>query len=244
MYIVICDDNIEDLLTIEKLILKYAARYPALNFKTEKFSDASALQQKIQKGETADIYILDIIMSRISGIDLGSQIRKAGSKSMIIYVTSSDDFALDAYDIHAIRYLLKPIYENNFFEALDFAISYTGMKECACYPVKTKNGIISVPYSGIEYIEYSSRKLEIHLTNGETITSIYIRTSFDKEIKELEDDKSFLRVHKSFLINLNYVKKLTKNIMIMENGRNIPVSRSSALDVKKEYLLFVSQQYR
>ena len=77
-----------------------------------------------------------------------------------------------------------------------------------------------------------------------TLTSIYIRTSFDKEIKELEDDKSFLRVHKSFLINLNYVKKLTKNIMIMENGRNIPVSRSSALDVKKEYLLFVSQQYR
>lgn len=93
MHIVICDDNIEDLLTLEKLILKYTARYPAISFETEKFSDASVLLHKIQK-KIADIYILDIIMSRISGIDLGSQIRKSDSKSMIIYVTSSDDFAL------------------------------------------------------------------------------------------------------------------------------------------------------
>lgn len=244
MYIAICDDNIEDLLIMEKLLLKYAAYYPSINFQTEKFSDASALLQKIQKREMADIYILDIIMSQISGIDLGSQIRKAGSKSTIIYVTSSDDFALDAYDIHAIRYLLKPIYENTFFEALDFAVSYTGMKECSSYLVKTKNGLLSVPYSKIEYIENSSRKLEIHLTNKEQITSIYIRTSFDEEIKELADNRNFLRVHKSFLINLNYVAQLGRNIITMESGGTIPISRSSALDAKKEYLSFISHQYR
>ncbi|MCI8718979.1 MAG: LytTR family DNA-binding domain-containing protein [Lachnospiraceae bacterium] len=244
MHIVICDDNIEDLLTLEKLILKYTARYPAISFETEKFSDASVLLHKIQKEKIADIYILDIIMSRISGIDLGSQIRKSDSKSMIIYVTSSDDFALDAYDIHAIRYLLKPIHENNFFEALDFAIAYTGIKESTAYLVKTKDGLISVLYSKIEYIENCSRRLKIHLTNGETITSIYIRTSFDEEIRELENDSRFLRVHKSFLINLNCVKQLTKNTVTMESSHTLPVSRSSALDVKKQYLLFISEQYR
>lgn len=244
MHIVICDDKIEDLAIIEKMLLKYSTCHPNINFETEKFSDAHKLFGKIQDNQLADIYILDIIMSKVTGIEIGNQIRKSGNKSIIIYITSSADFALDAYDIHAVRYLVKPVDEDKFFEAVDYALSYIDVKRGSVYIVKTKDGLEQVPYSQIEYIESSSRMLEVNLTNGGKIKSICIRKSFDEEIKELLDDKSFIKVHKSFLINLRYIKKLNRNNVIMESGASIPVSKKSTVNVKREYLLFVSEQYR
>lgn len=244
MHIVICDDKIEDLAIIEKMLLKYSTCHPNINFETEKFSDAHKLFGKIQDNQLADIYILDIIMSKVTGIEIGNQIRKSGNKSIIIYITSSADFALDAYDVHAVRYLVKPVSEEKFFEAVDYALSYIDVKRGSIYIVKTKDGLEQVPYSQIEYIESSSRMLEVNLTNGGKIRSICIRKSFDEEIKELLDDKSFIKVHKSFLINLRYIKKLNRSNVIMESGASIPVSKKSTVNVKREYLLFVSEQYR
>lgn len=244
MKITICDDSIEDLIKIEKFIRKYETSRSYTGLQIDKFSDASKLYNKISKKELADIYILDMIMPEITGIDLGGQIRKHGSENVIIYITSSDDFALDAYHVHAVRYLLKPIREDLLFEALDYAMSYTKVKQGPSFLIKTKKGLVSIPYSKIEYIENTSRILDIHLTDGDNIKSIFIRKSFDEEIRELLNNDNFMQVHKSFLINLKYVKKLTQNNVIMEGGKDIPVSKSRAAGVKKEYLVFVSEQYK
>lgn len=227
MKFVICDDNTECLSELEKLLLRYSARRPGILFQIEKFSDASLLLHKIQEKEPADIYILDIVMSDITGIDLGREIRKKSKKSIVIYITASDSYALDAYDILAIRYLLKPVEEERFFEALDHALSQMDTQKQQSFLVKTKNGLESIPYEEIEYIENSARKLDIHLTNGEKVTSIYIRRSFEEEIKELLDAGNFLSVHKSFLINLNYVRKLQPDSVTMTNGISIPVSKKT-----------------
>ena len=246
MKIVICDDNIEDLMKIEKLTTKYFALHPNTAFELEKFSNAQKLYKKIKNWDLADIYILDIIMSDTdkTGVDLGNQLRKIGNESAIIYITSSDDYALDAYNVHAIRYLLKPVSEQKIFEALDYAISYSEIKKSAVYMIKTKDGLVSVPYSKIEYIENSSRILEVHLVDGEEIKSIFIRKSFDEEIKEIIADKNFIQVHKSYLVNLKCVKKLGKTSIQMESGICIPVSKKRIADDKKEYLLFAAEQYR
>lgn len=225
MKFVICDDNTECLSELEKLLLKYSARCKDIPFQIEKFSDASLLLHNIQENKPADIYILDIVMSNITGIDLGREIRKKSDKSIIIYITTSESFALDAYDILAIRYLLKPVTEERFFEALAYALSQMEPNRQRTFLVKTKNGLESIPYNEIEYIENSARKLDIHLTNGDKVTSIYIRRSFEEEIKELSDAGNFLSVHKSFLINLNYVRKLQPDSVTMMSDIRIPVSK-------------------
>lgn len=244
MKIVICDDNIEDLIKTEKLLQKYIKADGEHEFEIEKFSDPSKLYEKIEKKELADIYVLDMIMSEKTGVDIGSLLGRAGGKAVIIYVTSSDDFALEAYRVHAARYLLKPVREEEFFEALDHALSCAETKKGPVYLVKTKDGFLSLPYSRIEYIENASRILDVHMADGTDIKSIFIRKSFDAEIEELLHDRCFLQVHKSFAINLNYVKKLTQNSVIMESGKSVPVSKARSAVVKKEYLLFVSEQYR
>lgn len=244
MKVVICDDNIEDLEKVERLLIKYRESSLKPSFVVEKFSSAVNLYQKISEKKLADIYILDLIMEEKTGIDIGARIREVSSESIIIFLTSSDDFALEAYGVYAIRYLLKPVSEEHFFEAMDYAFSYTKKNEVPIFQVKTKEGPVSVPYSKIEYIENYSRMLNVCLTNGENIRSIFIRKSFDEEIKEIAGDSDFLKVHKSFLINMDHVKKLAQGSVIMESGRSIPVSKARAADVRREYLLFASERYR
>lgn len=246
MTIAVCDDNINDVLKIEKLLLKYRMQYLDRNFELEKFSDPSVLYQKILEGELADIYILDMLMPGQTGIDLGNQIRKSGCESVIIYITSSDDYALDAYGVHAVRYLLKPINEEKFFEALDYSLSYFDIKTKRepVYLFKTKGGLAQTPYSQIEYVESANRRLEVHLVGGEILKSLFIRKSFEEEIQELAAKRNFLQVHKSFLVNFDYVKQLGVSSMTMESGRQIPVSKAKVAKVKREYLLFVSGKYK
>ena len=243
MKVVICDDCIRDLHNVEKLLEKYRESVAGIRFEIEKFSDACILYDRISEGKLADIYVLDMIMSERSGIDIGSLLRRVGSEGVIIYLTSSDDFALEAYGVHAARYLLKPVSEKDFFEAMEFALSYNKVNEEILFPVKTKMGTVSVPYSKIEYIENYSRMLNVHLMDGSSIKSIFIRKSFDEEIRQISGDRSFLRVHKSFLINMNHIKKLEYGNILMEIGRRIPFSKTMAADVKKEYLLFISECY-
>lgn len=244
MKIVVCDDSIEDLAEIERLLTKYKETNTNTMLEVEQFSDAVKLYQEIQKKKLADIYILDMIMSEKTGIDIGTLIRSFGKESVIVYITSSDDFAMEAYSVRAVRYLLKPVSEEQFFEALNYALSLTRLEKEIIYPVKTKDGPVAIPYSKIEYIENYSRVLNICLTDGENIRSIFIRKSFDEEIKEIAQDKRFIQVHKSFLINMNYVNKLTQNSILMNNGKSIPISKKRAAYVKKEYLLFVNEHYR
>lgn len=244
MKIVICDDSLRDLSNIEKILLVYQNSHSDTHFDIEKFTDASVLSKRIEENKLADIYLLDMIMMPTTGFDLGRQLRDLGNESAIIYITTSDDFALDAYNVHAIRYLLKPISQEKLFEALDYALAYTKINIDAPYLMKTKEGFISVPYSKIEYIENASRTLEIHRTDGEILKSLFIRRSFEEEIGKLLDDWRFIQVHKSFLVNLKYVQQLSKNCITMESGACIPVSQKRAVTVKNEYLSFVTEYYK
>lgn len=244
MKVTICDDSIKDLLNIEKLLLKYKAAHPDKVFEIEKLSEPSRLSHKISEGKLSEIYILDMLMPGQTGIDLANQIRMSGCESVIIYVTASDDYALEAYEVHAVRYLLKPVDENKLFEALDYALSYTQSKTEPMYLFKTRDGLIQRPYSRIEYIENVNRKLEVHLSDGEILQSLFIRQSFEEEIHEIAERKSFLQVHKSFLVNLDYVKQLTPDSVIMDSGIRLPVSKAKSANVKREYLLFISEKYK
>lgn len=244
MNITICDDNIHDLTKLEILLEKYKTLHPNIHFEIEQFLNPSILYNKIQENKLADIYILDILMSETTGIELGNIIRTHSDKNAIIYTTSSDDFALDAYHIHAVRYLLKPIQENQFFEAMDYALLYMEFKKVPLYSVKTKEGLISIPYSNIEYIENASRLLYLHQTDGKTITSIFIRKSFEDEVDELSNNPCFLKSHKSFIVNMNFIQKLEGNNIIMRSGAVVPISKKNTTNVKRQYLLFLSKQFK
>jgi DNA-binding LytR/AlgR family response regulator len=243
MKIVMCDDNEEDLQEMERLLLQYGAGHPELEMETEKFTDAEALYCEIGKGVSADVYLLDMVMSEKNGIDLGRQIRERSQDKAIIYITSSEDYAMEAYGVHAVRYLLKPVKEESFYEALDYVLAHEKKERDPVFQVRTGEGLATVPYSRIASVESASRRLVLHLINGEDIRSVIIRRSFEEQVGELLQDDRFLQVHKSFVVNLNQVKRMDKSEILMERGGKIPISRARAADVKKAYMIFVAGKY-
>lgn len=243
MKIALCDDNIQDLQKIEEMVLKYKILCPDRNLELEKYSDPKGLYQSISEGNLFDIYILDMLMPEMTGIDLANRIRKSGSDSVIIYITSSDDYALDAYGVHALRYILKPVSQDKLFEALDYSLSCKREKQDSVFLIKTKGRLAQVRHSEIEYIENFNRRLEVHMTDGDILKGLVIRKSFEEETQEIAKKHNFQQVHKSFLVNLDYVKQLTQNSVTMKSGRKVPVSKARAASVKREYLLYVSSKY-
>lgn len=244
MKITICDDSIEDLMTTEKLLMSYKQIHSHINFEIDKYTDSNKLYQIIKEKKISDIYYLDMLMPDKTGIDLAKLIREKNAESIIIFTTSSKDYAMEAFDVHASRYLVKPFNEKLLFESLENALSSVNLKKEPIYLVKTQEGLISIPYSKIEYIENVSRSLDIHLTDGGTVKSIIIRKSFENEVEELIQNTDFIQVHKSFVVNMAYVDKLTQENMIMENRERIPISKKKMSEVKRQYLLYVTERYR
>ena len=242
--VVICDDNIEDLISIEKMLVRFQTVHQQEQCEIEKFSDSNALYKKIISGFKADIYILDMLMPLKNGIDIGKLIRKQDKDSAVIYSTASDDFALEAYRVHAVRYLMKPLDEEKFYEALEYAYAFVNMKEEPLYLLKTPDGLVTIAHSRIVYVENKARVLHVHLADGRVIKSLFIRKSFENEISSLAESTSFLHVHKSFLINLKHVEKLTQYHMVMAGGEQVPVSKKKYTEVKRRYLSFVADRFR
>ena len=242
--ITICDDNIEDLKHIEKLLTDYLKRSKE-TYEMEVHSDSNKLFQELRKRELSDIYILDMLMPIKSGIELAEAIRKLSIDPVIIYTTSSKEFALEAYGVKAARYLVKPVTSEPFFEAMRFAVVCVSKEEEEpVYMVKTQEGIVSLPFSRIEYIENKARRLQIHLEDKSRVKSLFIRKSFEAEIESLIESGQFLQIHKSFAVHLKYAGKLTSDSMIMENGGLVPISKKKYTEVKRKYLQYMVEQYR
>ncbi len=242
--IVICDDNIKDLMSTEKMLIRFQELYQQEQWEWEKFTDSNMLYNKVESGDLADIYILDMLMPVKSGIEIGRRIRDMGRDRVIIYTTTSDDFALDAYGVQAVRYLLKPLKEEYFYEAMEYAFAAVNTKDELLFPLKTQEGILSLPHSKIVYVENKDRTLHIHLEDGRVMKSLFIRTSFGDEIGNLSEDPSFLQVHKSFIVNLRYAEKLKQNGLEMRNEDTVPISKKRYMDVKRKYLSYMADKYR
>ncbi len=115
IYVALCDDETACHEITKKLLADYRQKTASVSFSLSCFTSAKNLLNYIEENAAYDIYILDIIMPDINGIQLGSALREHGDNGFIIYLTSYPDFAVESYNTDALHYLLKPISNSYFF---------------------------------------------------------------------------------------------------------------------------------
>ena len=135
--IALCDNETEFHETTEKLLAEYKQKNPSASFVLSCFSSGWELLDYIDANQTFDIYIPDIVMPGINGIQLGSTLRERGDDGLIVYLTFSPDFAVESYNTDALHYLLKPIDNNQFFQCLDKAADRLNRSLLETVPIKT-----------------------------------------------------------------------------------------------------------
>ncbi|MFC3560515.1 LytR/AlgR family response regulator transcription factor [Pedobacter jamesrossensis] len=217
----IIDDESITIDYIEELI----ELFPNLEL-TSTFVDPLKALDKLDKNNQIDILFMDIEMGPISGLDIFPRMRKIAKN--IVIVTGHSQYALNAFELNADDFLLKPFNETKFKNVINKILlqaNIQGIKEPdEFFYIKgaNKNNFIKLCTSGVIAIEGSKNYIDLHIQNRVYTTYLTL-----KEISEAFSKwPKFMRVHKSFLINTDYIIKVEANTIIMENNLVIPLADS------------------
>lgn len=180
-----------------------------------------------------DVLLLDILMPGFTGMDAAREIRKSNEKIPIIFLTTSQEFAVESYRVHAFDYLMKPVDQNVLFDTLDRAFSMTESTLEKSILVQTAKAVYVLSLSQIEFVEINNRTLSFHLIDG-TVKSISGRLSDYEEA--LLKHPEFLKIHRSYIINMDLMKALNQKSFITLTGNEIPISRNLLPAIQKRYI--------
>lgn len=240
--IAVCDDDAVTLGLLKEYLSVYQDKNPSPAIYINYYSDPVYLLNDITRQKKYDIYILDILMPLLSGIELGVQIRDLDTSAVIIYLTSSSDYAVDAFKVRASGYIVKPVRMDDLHNELKLAIDKVDDTEGSWFSIKTSDGIVTTAVSAIMYGEWRDHVLTLFLADGRKLKSVTLRESIDKATEALLKDEHFMRPHKSFVVNMEYVKKIDHKNLIMWDEYIIPVAQSKYTETKKKYSTFFKDE--
>ncbi len=182
--------------------------------------------------EDMDIFLLDIQMGELSGMDIARKIRDIDSNTVeIIFTTSLIEYIQEGYEVRAYRYLLKPIEFHDIKNHITACIEEIHNRRDKYLVISNKYENYKIKIENITYIEVQNKDITIH-----TLDNDYeIKMSMNKIEKELKK-YNFIRCHKSFLININFVENVKQYVAILEDGQEIPISRYKFKEFKTIFL--------
>lgn len=239
--IAFCDDDLSVLCEIHGLLEQYQREHDQEIVSTT-FQSPLELLAEIEKGVRWDILFLDVIMPGENGISVAKEIRQYDNNIKIIFFTFSSEFAVESYVVGAYYYQLKPISPENFFRLLDAVIAECERVQQASLILRCKSGITRINLEKLEYCEVIGRILVFYLENGTVLEST---GSLDELCGKLAPYGNFLRPHRSFLINMEYIQNISYKAITMESLAQIPIPHGKCSEIKNQYLEYAfSRKHR
>ena len=216
MRIAICDDD----LSLDKQLRQFIHEtYRDIDMLIDIYNSGEQFLNKISSSKIIyDLVLLDIEMNEVSGLKVATELKKTFSNTHIVFITSHDEFALTGYEVSAFRFLVKPIQAPKLLEAIAAVKKQILDKRTIQVQDMDRQTILYV--NDILYLEAQNKNVKIVLREQ----SLYDKNGIDFYTQCLVSD-DFYRVHRSYLINFNYITFIEKLNVQMANGDLIPISR-------------------
>jgi DNA-binding LytR/AlgR family response regulator len=230
LHIAVCEDDAAASEYLANLSQNWAASRK-INISISVFESAESFLFIYEDGKPVDIMLLDIHMKGIDGLTLAKQLRAAGGRMQMIFVTGTPDFISEGYEVSALHYLMKPIRADKLEAVLDKAAAAAGKRE-APVVVDTAEGPIRIFPGDILHAEAFAHITAIKTAGGVVEGRVSIGAL------EAMLNRDFCRVHRSYLVGLYYIKQITKDAVIMDDGVLIPLSRRRYNAVNKAFIQF------
>jgi len=178
-----------------------------------------------------DFIILDIELDRMNGIELAKNIRKVDRNVIIAFLSNSKEYVFDGYEVQAVRYLLKPITREQLFPLLDM-VRENSTKEKQYIIVGGLVEKIKLELDDILYVEASGHYVNIYTEK----TSYEVKMNMNEITNKLKGN--FISTHRSYLVNLYHVDRITKSECHLKGGYTVPVSRGAYKKVNQEFIMY------
>jgi DNA-binding LytR/AlgR family response regulator len=236
LHIAICDDQQDQIKKIREASEKYfATKNEMVSYQA--FDNASAFVDAIDQGALFDIVLLDVCMPGLLGTEVARELRSHHSRAEIIFLTTSDEFAVDAFEVKATDYILKPFTQSQFNKAMDRALSFIRQRNSAKVIFRLVGGVRAEEIANILYFESHGHVLQVYLADGSTLNT---RKS-SQEMKEYLDKVApgqFASPNKGYLVNLGAIH-LIKAEYVELAGHQIPLGKRKYRDFQELYFQFM-----
>lgn len=229
-----CDDDLSVLKELSILVDRYRVERNQ-NIVYAAFQSPLELLAEVERGNRLDIIFLDVLMPGQNGISVAREIRRYDTSVKIIYLTSSAEYAVDSYDVGAYFYQLKPIWQESFYRLMDSVIPECRKGAENSLILRCKDGIARVELDKLQYCEVMSRTLLLHIDGGKVVDST---GKLDELCEQLKEYECFVRCHRSYLVNLDYVQNISNKGIIMTDGTEIPIPHGRYSELKDKFFAY------
>lgn len=238
IYIAVCDDERYMADQVSEMVSVYFRRksgghsaYSPLEIEVTQFPSGETL---LRSDKTFDVLFLDIQMKDMDGMETARRLRGRGFKGYLIFITVLRETVFQSFEVGAYDYLVKPVEEQYFDKMMERLISSLQNDREKSLLVQRGYDSSVISFDEIIYCEIIGRKVYLHLSSGEVI-------DFYDRIENLQTrlDSRFYRCHRSYLINMKYLRGYRNGAARMEGGIEIPVSRLRSKEFSEAILRYM-----
>lgn len=229
---VICEDQPSELEYIERELYK---EFQNVNFPVhfDNFQSGTALLNTLNQCEKYyDILFLDIEMPGINGIDLCKRIRSQFPESLVIFISNKEELVFQTFEVRPFRFIRKNHFQSELSQLVSAIIFELRSHEYIQISVQElhSSNVYTWDINQILYVEALSKRCRV-VTKTSCIELQYRFMNFEAQLVP----HCFLKPHRSFLVNYRFISVIQKDSIILDNGKNIPVSRNRLSDIKKQF---------
>lgn len=223
--IAVCDDLEAERVQLGRMIRTYAQQrgfsiHPRLFVSGEELLDA------VRRPDSYHVLFLDIFMAGLSGVETALRLRAAGCRGAIVFATTSLDYGVVSFDVQAADYLVKPFRQEDVDRTMDWCLEHLP-DSLRVLPVYAEGERQELPLSSISYVEVLGHQCHIH-TSRQTVV---VRRGLD-DLEAAIGSRDFLRCHRSFLVNLNFVQDITGSDFRLSDGTLVPISSGNLSKIR------------
>ena len=239
MVIYICDDEPIYVEKVAEVIRNYSEN-KKYKIVIKEFVDEDKMMEEICRYEDADLVFIDIQLKKKNGIDIAMNIKKVVRDVSIAYITAHDVFLHDSFETEPIGYLKKPFENEKIISIVELKKQKIESKDKNKLEFICEHKRVCINVNKILYITSNLRRVEITTAN-EKFYSYEKLDDVQKKMNEL--GASFVRTHRSILVNFDYVSRYEYDKVILINGEEIPVSRNYRKGVSDVYYKKVAKKF-
>ena len=216
--VAICDDCAKDAEFVQGILRKWATERQ-VDIQVECFPSAESFLFCYAEDKAWDILLLDIEMGSMDGVTMAKRVRQDNEIVQIVFITGYSDYIAEGYEVSALHYLMKPVNKTKLFEVLNRALEKRKQEEC-CLNLELSGEMVRIPFYEIRYLDVHQNYITIHCKQEYTL-----KRSLSSIEKELDD--RFCRVGRTVILNLKFVRRVTKTDVYLSEGTVLPLPRGA-----------------
>ena len=230
----ICDDEPAMARELAGYLARYLEEHEVTAYSVSNFSSGRAL---LEAADGFDVIFLDIQMEEPDGMETARLLRGQGNHSLLVFVTVLMELVFDAFQVEAYDYLTKPLDAARFARTMDRVLQTLEQRTAASIVIQQGSGCEVVPLSDVVYCEVLGRKVYLHKKDG-TVSGYYDKL----EGLEQRVDGRFFKCHRSYLVNLDYVRGCQDGQVLLSQGERIPASRLRERELTQALLRYMKER--